>query len=684
MVLTAGHTSLVLDLDGPGLPRVLHWGARVGAAVEGLAPGTSLLPSQHDKWMGRPALSGHRDGALPHLRLTVGAPPAVVHDPAGGGSVTVDAMDDAAGVDVRSELHLSPEGMLRMRHTVCNTGRGVWTADEILCLLPVPDAAREVLDTTGHWAREKHPQRLAFARSTVAHESRRGRTGFGSPPFYVAGTPGFGFRHGEVWGVHVAWSGNHQHLAQRLPDAEGVLGGGELLTPGEVRLEPGQTYRTPWVHFAYSPRGLDGLSEASHAWLRARPQHPRTARPFTLNVWEAVYFDHDLARLTALADRAAEIGVERYVLDDGWFLGRRDDTAGLGDWIVDPDVWPEGLHPLVEHVRGMGMEFGLWFEPEMINPRSKLAEEHPDWFLAAPGRLPDPSRHQLVLDIARPEAYTHILERMDALIAEYALTYIKWDHNRDLHEAVHNGAGGVRAQTLAAYRLIDELKRRHPGLEIESCSSGGSRADLGVLERTDRVWTSDNTDPIERQTIQRWAGLLLPPELTGAHVSAPVNHQTGRATGLRMRTVTALLAHAGIEWDITTCAPEELAELTAFIGAYKRLRATIHSGVTVRADHPDPAANLYGVVARDASHAIYAYAQLTTSDGTGPARLRLPGLDPSAAYEVRLVPEIPAPTWRGAEWRPAITATGGDLAAMGLTAPVLRPGDAYALEVTRA
>jgi alpha-galactosidase len=240
-----------------------------------------------------------------------------------------------------------------------------------------------------------------------------------------------------------------------------------------------------------------------------------------LNTWEAVYFDHDLARLTSLADTAAAIGVERFVLDDGWFRHRRDDSAGLGDWYVDETVWPDGLSPLIKHVRALGMEFGLWFEPEMANPDSDLVRDHPDWVLAAAGRWPTLSRNQLVVDVAHPDAYQYLLERLDKLVSELGIAYLKWDHNRDLIEAVHAGVAGVHAQTAAVYRLLDELRERHPELEIESCSSGGARVDLGILERTDRVWASDTNDPVERQQIQRWTSALIPLELIGAH-AAPV------------------------------------------------------------------------------------------------------------------------------------------------------------------
>ncbi|MEV4413235.1 alpha-galactosidase [Catellatospora sp. NPDC049609] len=699
VALRAEGVSLVLDIAGPRLPRVLHWGAPLGetdpdllgqllaaqeAGGNAVPPTVPLLPTQYDRWAGRPGVSGHRDGGPGHLRLVLAAPVSVVADPDGGGTLAAVAHDPTAGVTVRTELQLTPQGLLRLRHAVTNTAPGTWHLDSLLCLLPVPAQAGELLDFTGRWSRERVPQRSLFGDQTIAHESRRGRTGFGAPPLFVVGAPGFGFGHGEVWGVHVGWSGNHQHLAQRLPERDGVLGGGELLDSGEVRLAQDETYESPWAHFAYSSAGLDGLSAALHGWLRARPSHPATPRPLTLNTWEAVYFDHDLGKLTALARTAAELGVERFVLDDGWFLGRRHDRAGLGDWYVDPQVWPDGLHPLVDEVRRLGMQFGLWVEPEMVNPDSRLAREHPDWVLAAPGRLPDEQRWQHVLDVARPEVFTYLLDRLDALVTEYRPAYLKWDHNRDLVEAVHGGGAGVHAQTTAVYRLLDALRRRHPGLEIESCSSGGSRVDLGVLARTDRVWGSDNNDALERQHIQRWTGLLLPPELVGCHVGPPVSHTNGRATSLAFRCVTALFGHAGIEWDITSCTDDERTQLAAWIGAYRRLRGLIHTGRTVRADHPDPSAHVYGVVAPDGGHALFAYAQLTASTRDGGTRLRLPGLDPATRYRVSLLPELPGPHLHGRPWQPDLVLTGAALAAHGLLAPSLRPAEAFLLELRPA
>ena len=234
------------------------------------------------------------------------------------------------------------------------------------------------------------------------------------------------------------------------------------------------------------------------------------------------------------------------MLDDGWFVGRRSDNAGLGDWQVDPDLWPDGLHPLVDRVTELGMQFGLWVEPEMINLDSHLARAHPDWVMSTGDRMPISSRQQQVLDLGNPAAYEHILESLDALLSEYRISYLKWDHNRDLIDSGHAPAGhpAVHDQTVAVYALMDELRRRHPGLEIESCSSGGGRVDLEVLQHTDRVWTSDCIDALERQTIQRYTGLLLPPELIGvAHRIRPGAHHRPAARPVIPGRHRALRAH---------------------------------------------------------------------------------------------------------------------------------------------
>lgn len=452
-----------------------------------------------------------------------------------------------------------------------------------MLVLPVSPVATELFDLAGRWGRERAPQRAPLVVGTHARENRRGRTGPDAPLVLAAGTAGFGTRGGEVWAVHVAWSGNHVSYAERLSTGAAVLGGGELLLPGEIVLAAGESYTGPWVYAAHSADGLDGIAARCHTHLRARRHHPRRPRPVVLNTWEAVYFDHDLARLTELARLAAEVGVERYVLDDGWFRHRRDDTAGLGDWYVDEAVWPDGLHPLVDAVRGLGMEFGLWVEPEMVNPDSDLARAHPEWLLATGGRRPLPSRNQQVLDLGQAGAHAYVLERLDALLTSYDIAYLKWDHNRDLLDAGSgpDGVPGVAAQTRAVHGLLDELRARHPRVEIESCSSGGLRVDLEILERTDRVWGSDVIDPLERQQIQRWTAQLLPPELVGSHVGAPRSHTTGHTHDLSFRAGTALFGSFGIEWDLTAASEAERAELAAWVALVKELRGLLHTGTVV-------------------------------------------------------------------------------------------------------
>lgn len=697
VVLARAGVGLVLDLDTPGLPRVLHWGADLGPGVDGdslrsasvpgrrggapLEPaGPTLLPAQVDGWVGRPGVSGDRERGYAHLRLV----PSSVSVAADGGGVEVASRDEAAAVAVVTSIVLDEAGVLRVRHTLTNEGSGPWTVGGLRAVLPVPDHAEELLHFSGRWGLEKVPARERFLPGIRSLETRRGRTGHAHTGLLVAGTTGFGFGSGEVWGVHAGWSGWTVHDAERLAEGWSTLGAGELLASGEVVLAPGESYATPDVYFVYSGSGLDGLSGRLHESLRARSSHPVTPRPLVLNTWEAVYFDHDLDRLRGLADVAASVGVERFVVDDGWFLGRRNDLAGLGDWYVDPDLWPKGLHPLVSHVRSLGMQFGLWVEPEMANPRSRLVEEHPDWLLHDPARVPREWRNQHTVDVAHPAAYAYLLERLDSLVTEYGIDYLKWDHNRDLLEAVHDGHAGVHEQTAAVYRLLDELRSRHPALEIESCSSGGARVDLGIIERTDRVWASDSNDPLDRQAIQRWTSLLLPPELIGGHVGPGRTHVSGRVTSLELRCATALFGHAGIEWDITECSDDELALLTSWAETYKRLRPLLHTGRVVRAD-TDDAHVLHGVVGD--GHAVFSYVTLATMTADIPPRLRLPGLDPSVTYRVTPLAGLssPLPRWaRPAVWLGdgGVELPGRVLSQVGLQAPTLNPAQVLTLELT--
>ena len=551
----------------------------------------------------------------------------------------------------------------------------------------MPGQATESLDTTGRWAREKHPQRRAIEQGTWVRSGRHGRTGHDATAVIAAGTTGFGWRSGEVWALHLGWSGNHEAFVDALPSGQTVIGAGELLEPGEVVLGPGQTYRTPTAYASYAADGLDGISARFHEWMRARPQHPSSPRPVVLNTWEAVYFAHDLANLSELADVAADVGVERFVLDDGWFGHRRNDRAGLGDWWVDPAVWPDGLGPLIDHVRGLGMQFGLWVEPEMVNEDSDLIREHPDWISRPAGRTPIDWRFQQVLDLVHPEAFEHVLGRLDALLTEYPIAYLKWDQNRDQLELGHDGGASTHAQTLAAYRLLDELKRRHP-----------ARRDRVLLlrRRARRPRGAAAHRPRVGLRHERRARAADDPALDAADRAAGARRRARRPDHLpqhRAARTTSTSAPrprcSATSASSGTSAPrrdEDRGVLRASIELYKAWRDVLHTGRVVRADSPDPSAQLTGVVARDGARAIFSWAPADDERVRDPAARAAAGARPGPLLPRRhRRPRCCAISRSSGERRPGSTSgivlSGTALAVLGLPMPILNPEHALVLTV---
>jgi len=688
--LRRAGTSVLVDLRDGRLPRILHWGADLGeldvrqlvsiadaqqptigdSAVTYPQP-VPVVPQLAEGWLGRPGIAGSREGRAfaPLFR----AAESELDESGATARIRTRAVDETSGLAITTELELSPEGLVRVRASLQNTGATPYRLDALELALPLPDAATEILDLSGRWAHERVPQRHPLPVGEWVRTSRGGKPGLDHTVVLVAGEAGFGFRRGRVWGAHLGWSGNQVLAVERMPAGTRSLRAGELLLPDELVLAAGEGVTTPWLFGSWGA-GLDELAGRFHRYLRARPEHPRRARPVLVNTWEAVYFHHSFEPLADLARRSAELGAERFVVDDGWFLGRRDDTSSLGDWVVDPEVWPDGLDELAALVHGLGMEFGLWFEPEMINLDSELARAHPEWVFDG-GHGPGlPSRYQHVLDLGHEDAFALVRDRIVALVERLGIDYIKWDHNRSLTDAGHStdGRPGVRRQTLQAYRLMDELRVRFPGLEIESCASGGGRIDLGVLERTDRVWSSDCNDPHDRVDIQRWTGLLLPPELQGTHIGAEESHTTHRVAPLDFRAATALWGHLGVELDLTAIDDATFARTRAWVAAHREHRALLHSGTVVHAD-TQPEVRLEGVVASDGSEALFQFVVLDRPLAWPPERLRLPGLDPDRAYEVaELVVGDPVPAGQRPPWmRDGVRASGRALGELGIEAPSL-------------
>ena len=693
-LLSAPTSSLLLEVVEGALV-IQHWGAPLTGDLSSVqsAMRPSVANSSWDEpqfpgimressrgFLGQQTLSGHRNGKNWSTKFEV----TNFHHL--DNQVSVTLTDFHAQIEVVISFEMDHHGVLQQKAVIKNLGETDYCLDEYIHWLPLPKEATQTLDFIGRWSNERNPQRKEIATGTWVRQSREGRSGHNFSIAEIALTAQTSFQSGAAWATSIAWSGNSQYLIEKLFDSTLSIGAGELLLPGEVILASGETYTAPTLFAVYSSDGLDGISNSFHKHIRSREIHPKRLRPLTLNMWEAVYFDHNESKIKALVDVAAEIGIERVVLDDGWFHSRRNDRSGLGDWVVDPAVWPNGLTPIIEYINNKGIEFGLWFEGEMVNPDSDLYRSHPEWILHEADRVPPMWRHQAVLDLGHEDAYNHVLEQTSAVLSNNNIAYIKWDHNRVLVDAGHLGRAGVHRQTQAIYRLFAELKKRHPQLEIESCASGGGRIDLGVINFVDRFWTSDNNDALERQTIQRWTAQVIPPEMLGTHIGPTHGHQTGRTLELSMRAATALFGHAGIEWNVTEATPEERKHLATWAQYYKENRSLLHSGKMVRVDYPEPHAYLHGVTAHDRSRAIFAYVQLTPALAMHPSALKFPGLDAQASYSIKAVYPAGKPRYMlisPPDWLSGLTMSGSALSTIGVTAPILAPANALLIEITK-
>ena len=379
--------------------------------------------------------------------------------------------------------------------------------------------------------------------------------------------------------------------------------------------------------------------------------------------------------LCELADAAASVGVERFVLDDGWFRGRNSDRAGLGDWFVDKTKFPDGLTPLIEHVHGRGMEFGIWLEPEMVNPDSDLYRAHPDWVLNADPAPRVLARHQLVLDLTQRAVTDCLFERIDDLLSNNDIAYIKWDMNRDLHQpGGSDGRVAVHRQTLALYELLERVRAAHPKVEIESCSSGGARADYGILAHTDRIWTSDTNDALDRLRVQKGFSFFFPPEFMGAHVGPFECHITGRSLSMATRAGVAIFGDMGIEANLLEMSDADREELAAAVALHKQHRELILGSDLVRLDLHEYESG-FGIISPDKQQAMFSYALLESQPNAAPGRFRFRGLDADDSYEVNVIwPLTPkSPSESVLDVLNGATLTGDALMRIGLQLPIMNP-----------
>ncbi|MEV6587323.1 alpha-galactosidase [Streptomyces acidicola] len=650
-LLSGPTSSYALSLTEDDTLLHLHWGPRIGLAdAEALAArplppyrgfesqldGLEEYPVEGGPRFVRPALSVRTD----EVRGTEWTFHTYEIE---GDELRLCFTDNGLGIT----LHY------RMRHdvverwvTLTNEGPAleVLRADSATWTLPLREGWR-LSQVHGRWAAESQLVRTDLTYGEHVIGSRRGHTGHQHLPWVALDAEGATEERGEVYGCALAWSGTWRICVAQLPDARvQITGGIGYDASGLMRLEAGESYTTPVFAGLWSDGGFGGASRAWHAYQRAYViPGAEQDRPVLYNSWEATEFDISEDQQRELARRAAGMGVELFVVDDGWFGKRTSDRAGLGDWTPNPDRFPAGLKPLAEDVRALGMQFGIWVEPEMVNADSDLYRAHPDWVQFQPGRKQTEFRNQLVLNLAREDVQDYLWEKLDDLLSSAPIDYVKWDFNRCFTDA--GWPGEPYPQKLwvehvhAFYNLLDRLRAAHPGVAFESCSGGGGRIDLGVMARTDQVWTSDNTDPLDRLAIQHGFSQIHPARVMAAWVTDSPNTQlNGRVSSLRFRFVSAMAGVLGVGGDLTKWSEGELVEAREWVELYKEIRPVVQRGDLYRLRPPAGGLSAVQYVLGD-EVVVLAWLQ-AQHHGEPPVPLRLQGLDPTQAYECRESGEV--------------------------------------------
>ena len=682
--LDGGNSTYAFGVNERGDLQPLYWGGRLGAH-DSIPPAHSFpemasfdspattTPQEYAGWgaglFTEPALKvsfadGNRDLVLHFLKIASSSSNSaeiVLKDISREIYVTLAySMDSESGILARSA---SIENREKQPVLIEQAAFAQWT---------LPPAHYTLSYLTGRWAGEWTLNQEPIQGGARVLESRRGSTGHQANPWFAISREGgrdtataADEEHGEVWFGALAWSGSWRMTVEHTQlDALRVTGGFNPFDFG-YKLKPGEHLDTPIFYAGYSAHGLGGASRLLHHFELAHilPQAPDPKpRPVIYNSWEATEFKVDEAGQMALAEKAASIGVDRFVMDDGWFGKRNTDHAGLGDWYVNPEKFPHGLKPLIDKVHSLGMDFGLWIEPEMVNPDSDLYRKHPDWVLNFSGRPRSESRNQVVLNLARPDVRDYIEGFLDKLLTDNDIAFLKWDYNRNWSEPGWEQVPADEQKRVYVefvrnlYSILANLRKKHPKVEIESCSGGGGRVDLGILHYTDEVWPSDNTDPFDRILMQDGFTYAYTPQIMMAWVTDSPHWLNGRSTSLAYRMLSSMQGSLGIGANLNHWGDEDFATAKRLIAAYHSVQKTIVQGDLYRLMNPRDNSELSATetVSNDKGQAVVFAFVNATNKGRGFPLLQLRGLDPTAEYKLSWIegkswPDTPD-TASGAWW----------------------------------
>jgi alpha-galactosidase len=679
--LDGGDTSYVFGVNSRGELQQIYWGGRLSATDHPATPIPSREWASFDSsYTNTPQeYAGWGAGlfAEPALKVTFadGNRDLVLHyqshkTTADGFDVVMKDIKNA--IFVTLHYSIDPEsGILARSATVANREPQVITIEQAASAAWALPSARYSLNyLTGRWAGEWTLTQETLHPGARVIESRRGSTGHQANPWFAiqAGEPSEDT--GEVWFGALAWSGSWRiTVEQDQLEAVRVTGGFNPFDFGYV-LHPGQTLETPVFYGGYSVHGLGGASRLLHHFEVAHVLPHRVGagedaapkpRPVIYNSWEATEFNVTEAGQIALAEKAATLGVDRFVMDDGWFGQRKDDHAGLGDWYVNSQKFPNGLKPLIDRVHALGMDFGLWVEPEMVSPNSDLYRKHPDWVLHFPGRPRSEQRNQLVLNLARPDVRDYVLNFLDKLLTDNDIAFLKWDYNRNWSEPGWDQLPPTEQKrvyvefTRNLYQILAELKSRHPQVELESCSGGGGRVDLGILKYADEVWPSDNTDPFDRLTQQDGFTYAYTPQVMMAWVTDSPHWLNRRTTSLSYRMLSSMQGSLGIGANINNWTPDEAALAKRLIAAYHQVQPTIVQGDLYRLISPRDGSEFSATqtVNHEKSQSVVFAFIHSTQEGRLFPRLKLRGLEPNAQYALTPIEgkaRVDTPTVASGAW----------------------------------